>query len=87
MAVSTRYDRMYEVHGVNKIIQKYPTKATLNVLNFSIKGKCQKQPLKVFLDLLFLKVERKITCNSSKVIENNYIGVSVKFSNHLFNSN
>ena len=41
----------------------------------------------MFFDLLFLKVETKITCNSSKVIENNYIGVSVKFSNHLFNSN
>ena len=59
MAVSTRYDRMYEVHGVSKIIQKYPTKATLNVLNFSIKGKGQKQPLKGVLRPLIFKGRNK----------------------------
>ena len=30
----------------------------------------------MFLDLVILKVEREITCYSSKVIENNYIGIS-----------
>ena len=30
MAISTGYNKMYEVHGVSRIIQKHPSKATLN---------------------------------------------------------
>ena len=45
MAISTGYNMMYGVHGVSRIIQKHPSKATLNFF-FLIKDNCQKQPLK-----------------------------------------
>ena len=45
MAISTGYYGMNEVHGVSKVVQKHPSKATLNVF-FLINNNCQKQPLK-----------------------------------------
>ena len=48
----------------------------------------------MFLDLLILKVKREITCYSSKIIENNYVGISflvflpfVQFELNLAHSN